>query len=191
MRTAFPTRRLRAGAAGAVAIGALLLGAATGAEPPNEAAAATQAAERLAPFKQALKAALQAGLAAGPSEAVDACRLRAPEIAAAHSHDGVRVGRTSHRLRNPANAGPDWVTPILTAWTAADADRTPRVVPLGDDRMGYVEPILTQALCLTCHGETLAPPIAERIRALYPEDRAVGFREGDLRGVFWIELPAR
>ena len=26
-------------------------------------------------------------------------------------------------------------------------------------------------------------------RALYPADRATGFREGDFRGVFWAELP--
>ena len=32
--------------------------------------------------------------------------------------------------------------------------------------------------------------IAERIRALYPEDQATGFREGDLRGVFWVSYPA-
>ena len=56
--------------------------------------------------------------------------------------------------------------------------------------MGYVEPIRIQPLCLTCHGEALAPAVGARIRALYPEDAAAGFALGDLRGVWWVELPA-
>jgi hypothetical protein len=100
------------------------------------------------------------------------------------------VGRASHRLRNPANVPPEWVAPILDAYVASSADRAPRAVPLADGRWGYVEPILLQPPCLACHGETLAPDVASRIAALYPDDRATGFRVGDLRGVFWIEYPA-
>jgi len=154
------------------------------------AAEIARAAERLAPFKRDLQAALAQGLAEGPVEAIAVCRLKAPEIARALSHDGVRVGRASHRLRNPANAPPAWVAPILDAYLASPADRAPRLVSLPDARSGYVEPILLQPPCLTCHGETLAPAVATRIAELYPEDRATGFRVGELRGVFWIELPA-
>jgi len=147
-------------------------------------------AELLAPFKRDLQAALAQGLAHGPVEAIAACRVKAPEIARSLSHDGVRVGRASHRLRNPANVPPEWVAPILDAYVAGSADRAPRAVSLADGRWGYVEPILLQPPCLTCHGETLAPDVASRIAALYPDDRATGFRVGDLRGVFWIEYPA-
>ena len=44
--------------------------------------------------------------------------------------------------------------------------------------------------CLTCHGSSLAPDVAAQISDLYPQDRAVGFEAGDLRGVFWLEFPA-
>ena len=150
----------------------------------------TRGAELLSPFKRELQAALRAGLTEGAVEAINVCRLQAPEIAGTHSGDGIRLGRASHRLRNPANVTPDWVGPILAAYIADSADRAPRVVPLPDERLGYVEPIPLQPLCLTCHGETLAPDVASRIAALYPDDRAVGFAVGDLRGVFWIEFPA-
>ncbi len=143
----------------------------------------------LAPFKRDLQQALKDGLARGPEEAIAACQLRAPEIAEDRSRDGVRVGRASHRLRNPANAAPDWVRPILEAYVTDASDRAPRTVSLPDDRSGYVEPILLQPLCLTCHGETLAPDVASRVAELYPEDRATGFEVGDLRGVFWVEFP--
>ena len=144
----------------------------------------------LAPFKQALQRALESGLTKGPIAAVDACRVQAPEIAREQSRDGVRVGRASHRLRNPANVAPEWVEPILERYLADPARRSPQTATLSDGRQGYVEPITLAPLCVTCHGDALNPALAERIASLYPEDRAVGFRPGDLRGVFWIEMPA-
>jgi hypothetical protein len=39
-------------------------------------------------------------------------------------------------------------------------------------------------------GTTTAANAAEPQGAeLYPDDRAVGFHEGDFRGVFWVEYP--
>ena len=146
-------------------------------------------AEVLAPFKQQLQRALREGLAEGPVEAIAACPVRAPEIASSLSRDGLRLGRTSDRLRNPANSPPDWVRPILDEYAASPSERAPRAVPLPDGRSGYVEPILVQPLCLTCHGETLAPEVEARLAERYPTDRAIGYRVGDLRGVFWAELP--
>ena len=149
-----------------------------------------RAAKTLMPFKKALKQALLDGLAKGPVEAISACQVHAPEIAEGLSHDGIRVGRTSHRLRNPENRSPDWVRPILEDYLANQSDRIPRSVPLPEGRTGYVEPIVMQSLCLTCHGDPLAENVSAEIKRLYPEDEAVGFEVGELRGVFWLELPA-
>jgi hypothetical protein len=145
--------------------------------------------EVLSHFKRDLKEALRAGLSKGPAEAVTTCQLEAPGIADGLSKQAVRVGRTSHRLRNPANVSPAWVSPILADYLADAAHRTPRTVGLPEGRSGYVEPILAQPLCLTCHGTAIAPDVAARIAALYPDDEATGFEAGDLRGVFWVELP--
>jgi cytochrome c553 len=147
-------------------------------------------ARLLAPYKAQLQQALREGLAKGPVQAISACRVEAPEIAKTLSRDGVRLGRTSHLLRNPSNSPPDWVVPILAAYVASQDARSARSVALPNGRSGYVEPIRVQPLCLTCHGADLAPDVAARIAELYPEDRAVGFRAGDLRGAFWIEFPA-
>lgn len=147
-------------------------------------------AAALAPFKQELQAALQAGLAKGLAEAVDVCRVRAPEIARAAGGEGVELGRSSHRLRNPANAPRAWVKPLLDAYVADPAGARPRAVDLGAGRVGYVEPITVQPPCLACHGASVAEPVRAKLAELYPDDRAVGFRAGDLRGLFWAELPA-
>ncbi len=149
-----------------------------------------RAQQALGPFKKALKQALTEGMSEGPVAAIGACNTKAPGIADAHSQAGVTVGRASHRLRNPANTAPDWVQPILDAYVADEANRAPRSVALSDGRAGYVEPILVQPLCVTCHGATLAPEVAARIEQLYPDDQATGFEVGDLRGVWWVELPA-
>lgn len=176
--------------AGAAAAASLVLIVATGAGVLADAADTADSergAAYLTPFKKDLKAALKAGLAEGPAAAIDACRIEAPALAERHSKDGVRVGRSSHRLRNPDNVAPDWVSPVLTAWLTSDS-REAVVVEIDADRVGYIEPIIAQPLCLTCHGETLAPAIGERLAALYPEDEATGFSVDDLRGVFWVEF---
>lgn len=146
-------------------------------------------AELLMPFKKNLKKALIAGMDKGAVEAIDVCKVEAPAIAGALSVDGVVVGRTSHRLRNPDNAAPDWVVPILEAYLEEDGEQVPHLIALDDDRSGYVEPIAMQPLCLSCHGTTLEPDIAAAIEEQYPKDQATGFETGDLRGVFWVEYP--
>ncbi|MDX1649616.1 MAG: DUF3365 domain-containing protein [Myxococcota bacterium] len=158
------------------------------ADGPAEERARERGAEVVASFEQAMRAALQQALARGPVEAIAVCRERAPEIARRLSREGVRVGRTSHRLRNPANAPPAWVEPLLASYVA-EPQQEPQVVPLDAGGHGYVQPIFTAPPCLTCHGASVPPPVAERIRALYPEDRATGFGAGELRGLFWVELP--
>jgi hypothetical protein len=150
-------------------------------------AAAGQAALR--PFKRQLQTALQQGLAKGPESAIDACRSEAPRVAWALTTETKRVGRTSHRLRNPANAPKPWMQPILEELQAAAPGAIAyRVAPIEPGWVGYAEPIYLQPPCLTCHGTSIRPSIARELEALYPEDRATGFSVGDFRGLFWVEL---
>ena len=151
---------------------------------------AARGAALLMPFKQELKQALLAGLEEGPENAISVCKDQAPMIARTLSVNGVKVGRSSHRLRNPENTAPDWVSPILAAYVQAESERAPVAIPLAGERVGYVEPLIMQPLCLACHGDALAPNIASRITKEYPHDQATGFEVGDLRGVFWVEFPA-
>ena len=149
----------------ALALG-LAMATSAGADGPAEDPL-DEGAALLAPFKRDLMAALKEGLAQGPVEAIAACRMRAPEIARSLSRDGVRVGRSSHRLRNPDNAPPDWVAPILDDFVAHPESRRPTLAVLADGRRGVVEPIGLKPLCATCHGVELAPcPVGPDQRAL-------------------------
>jgi hypothetical protein len=156
---------------------------------PREDAWRERGAAAVAALKQQLMGELSAALAqGGPENAIEVCRVRAPAIAQAASGPRMRVGRTSHKLRNPANAPPDWVAPLLARHVAGELGNEASVVDLGDGRGGYVEPLVTAPMCLVCHGESLAPALEARLRTLYPEDRAVGFRAGELRGLAWVEF---
>ena len=163
----------------------LAMTACTKVEAPLENTAT--GAELLAPFKTELKTALVQGMESGPVQAISICRDEAPRIAAKLSVDGVQMGRSSHRLRNAANAPQGWLAPIVAAYADGSHELAPRRVDIGGGRTGYVEPITVQPLCLTCHGTELQPELAARIAELYPDDAATGFAAGDFRGVFWVE----
>ena len=164
------------------------------AEPPAETESAAVAdpaargAELLAPFKSDLKQALMAGMQEGPAAAIEVCSEVAPGIAHSLSVHGVRMGRSSHKLRNPDNAAPEWLAPLVDGYASGADELLPRTVAIGGGRTGYAEPIIVQPVCLTCHGVEIDAGIAEQLAALYPEDRATGFDAGDFRGVFWVEF---
>lgn len=143
----------------------------------------------LAPMKAELKQALMAGMQEGPANAISVCKVQAPAIADSLSVEGIKIGRTSHRLRNPENSAPEWVNVVLQAYLGEDNGRVPQVVPLANDREGYVEPITIKPMCLACHGENLAADVATQINEMYPDDEATGFQVDELRGVYWVEYP--
>jgi len=142
----------------------------------------------LEPFKEELRTALIEGLEAGPEEAIDVCRVLAPEIAGEASSKNVKVGRTSHRLRNPENAPKPWMEPLLESYSKTPDKSEPEVVRLEGGGIGYVEPIYVKPMCLACHGKTISSDVASRLDEHYPTDRARDFEEGDFRGLFWVEF---
>jgi hypothetical protein len=148
-----------------------------------------RAAEALQPLKRELRIALMGALKeGGPERAIEVCQLRAPEIARLTSTDGALLGRTSHRLRNPANAPEPWMSAFLEEYLAHPTDDEPRAVRLASGEIGYVEPIRMKGICMRCHGDRIEPAVKARLQALYPEDEATGFKKGELRGMFWVKL---
>jgi Protein of unknown function (DUF3365) len=137
-----------------------------------------------------LMATLSAEMASGgPAAAITVCKERAPEVAAeVGAKLGVTIGRTSFKLRNPANAAPEWALPLLE-----DRPKEARYAASSDGALGVTLPIMLQPGCLACHGEVDALPdeIRTALKEMYPEDQATGFAAGDLRGWFWVEVPAK
>lgn len=157
-------------------------------------------AQRLA---QALGGELKAALAAdGPAHAVHVCRDSAPRLAGELSRErGARVTRVSLKVRNPLLGTPDgWEREQLAefdrraaggenpaalealAWTEGPQGRTLR----------YLKALPVQPLCLACHGgeAEVAAPVAAQLAHDYPNDRARGYRAGEVRGAVSVTLPA-
>jgi len=159
--------------------------------PETKAPAEDRADAALAALQKRLVEALTAALQEGGSiEALHVCRDVAQEITReVAARAGVAVGRTSHRLRNPENAPPEWARNTVeeSAGLAFEAAE-PRVFDLGD-RVGVLRPIGTLGMCTQCHGSALDPELETALAELYPDDRATGFEVGDLRGWAWAEVP--
>lgn len=131
-----------------------------------------------------LMAALDSG---DTTSAIGVCKEKAPGVAANINETyGVKIGRTSHMLRNAANVAPDWAGPYVAEMAA---DPTYVAGPKGE--LGALLPIKLKAECQMCHGpaEEIDEAVMAAISETYPDDQAVGFVEGDLRGWFWVEAP--
>jgi hypothetical protein len=169
-------------------------------EPATDTAWVDQSRQLAMQLGGQLKTELTRAIAeGGPMAAINVCYLRAPEIAAQLSQaSGARVGRTALRVRNPSNAPDDLERTVLEQF-AADLGSGPIDRPLEavfEIRRGdaverrYMRAIPTDALCLTCHGKTIAPELAAAIARDYPKDQATGFEQGQLRGAFSVVWPA-
>jgi hypothetical protein len=172
----------------------------TAGEPAPDTAWVDQSRQLAMQLGGQLKGELTQAIAAGgPISAINVCYLRAPEIAAQLSQaSGARVGRTALRVRNPSNAPDDLERSVLEQF-ATDLGSGPIDRPLEavfEIRRGdaverrYMRAIPTDALCLTCHGQAIAPELAAAIARDYPQDQATGFEQGQLRGAFSVVWPA-
>lgn len=146
-----------------------------------------------------LKGAMKEG---GPTKAIEVCNKVAPGIAAEVSKQyGWDVGRTSLKLRNPANAPDAWEEKTLKKFEERRANGE------GPAKMAYYEvveengkkqfrfmkaigmPPLSKMPCLKCHGENINPKIKAKLDELYPNDKATGYKPGQIRGAFTITQP--
>jgi hypothetical protein len=129
----------------------------------------------------------------GPDLAIASCHIDVRLVTQRFARAGIAVGRTSDRLRNPANKAPAWTKDIVIANAGRRArDVEGYVADLGD-RIGVLRPISQESVCASCHGpaERLSPKVRALLAERYPADKAVGFSKGDLRGWFWVEMPKR
>ena len=185
----------------AVSIGLLISSGAGAAEIDTDARIAesrTVVKTFLAELKGRLVTALKEG---GPTHAIPVCKEQAPVIAEKFSTEkGWRVARTSLKLRNPGNAPDVWEKKVLESFeirkmSGEDPEKMEyaEVVQQGDAQVfRYMKAIpAAEVPCLMCHGDAIAEPLAAKLDEFYPEDKARGYRAGDIRGAFTITQPIK
>lgn len=136
----------------------------------------------------------------GPEGAIGVCRDRAPQMAKAASEEsGWAIRRVSLRNRNPKAVPDAWERAALEDFDRRmAAGESPAAIEKGEvvEQDGrkfyrYAKALPTQATCLACHGETAAmkPAVREKLADLYPEDKATGYREKQVRGAMSLRKP--
>jgi hypothetical protein len=139
--------------------------------------------------------------AGGPAAAIKVCRDIAPSAANDISLDkGWKVTRVGTRVRNPMLGMPDvWEQGVLKAFEdrAAKGEKFDGMTyyEVVDEPAGkflrYMKAIGTAPQCVACHGssEQIAEPVRTSLESMYPHDKAVGYKPGDLRGAVSIKQP--
>lgn len=181
------TRKMRILVAGT---GLLMWGGAVGATalPPEEIGARAAAA-----LKGNLMAALGKALAeGGVPEAIRVCSRDAVELTqeSGKVHEAVvSVGRRTDRWRNAKNRADEGDLKVIEAFRQ-DPKLQEQVQEESEEVIRYYQPLRTAAACLQCHGdpESFSPEVKTLLEDIYPEDRATGLKEGDLRGVIRVRI---
>jgi hypothetical protein len=147
-------------------------------------------------FGGSLKGELQGAMkSGGPVKAIQVCNSKAPGIARDMSHsEGWDIGRTSLKLRNPMNQPDAWELKVLNDFEArktagedpAKMEYSEVVEINGEKSFRYMKAIPTDKVCLNCHGAELKPAVSKELNMLYTEDKARGFKAGDIRGAFTL-----
>lgn len=143
---------------------------------------------------QALTGALQEG---GPTRAIEVCRDTAPKIAERFSAESsAKVSRTSLKVRRESNAPEPWQREVLESFEGRkaagdDLATVEYFETTADGGARYMKPIVTQPLCVTCHGTSIAPEVRDALAKHYPKDTATGFQVGDIRGAFSVVWPSQ
>ena len=130
----------------------------------------------------------------GPGDAIRVCHLSATTlIQRLGREEGIAAGRTAARLRTPSNAPKQWAAPIVKQYAEAKAASVDGfAIDLGD-KVGVMRPVAHRAICSSCHGVDgkLDAEVRKELKDRYPVDRATGFKDGDLRGWIWVEVPKK
>ena len=133
----------------------------------------------------------------GVKYAAQFCNLVAyPIVDSMSKVHNARIRRVSDKPRNPNDAMDEEEQKVFAIFKAKaqmpNAELKPIVMQHNDGTVGYYAPIkISMPTCLKCHGEVGKDIKAEDykvLKSLYPNDVAVGYKEGDLRGMFSIRF---
>jgi hypothetical protein len=163
--------------------------------PAVETAGASAAMALKKNLKGALSAALREGDIAGAIRICSTQAMPLTEKSATVEPAVLSIHRRTDRWRNPANQADPLDTKAmqqfrkdkaLGQWTITESAEVTR----------YYQPLRIQPMCLTCHGDpaTFTNEVRKALGSHYSEDRATGYKEGELRGVIQVRVdlaPAR
>ena len=111
---------------------------------------------------------------------------------------GGSIRRVTLKNRNPQNVPDSYEAGVLTKMEsdhhAGKLQEAYVEVVTGADgkkNLRFMKPIITEALCLNCHGtpDKLNPDAGKAIQQNYPDDKDTGYSADQVRGAFSVVYP--
>jgi len=145
-------------------------------------------------FQSNFKPAMKKG---GPVGATEFCSQKATSITEkvnSSLKDGVSIKRVTLKPRNPKNLATGQEAKILGSLNELQQNGVvlPKMLvqKIDDKHIKVIKPIMIKPMCVVCHGtsDKLDQKAYEAIKKNYPDDKATGYKAGDLRGAFVVDI---
>lgn len=106
-----------------------------------------------------------------------------------------KIKRVTDKPRNPTNQANDVELGYIESFknTIASGDEVAPIVTEENGQVHFYSPIVTNAMCLQCHGkpkEQIQPATMTKLQELYPADQAIGYTENEVRGIWALVFEA-
>ncbi|TGN20300.1 Tll0287-like domain-containing protein [Leptospira idonii] len=128
----------------------------------------------------------------GIEASITHCSKISPELENKLSHSGWNIKRISQKNRNPHHFPDVRQLAVLKQWeTVLQEGKKPEVfISKEGSSFLVMKPILLAPNCVVCHGNDteIDSKVRSKILEIYPNDKAIGYKTGDLRGAFVAEF---
>lgn len=137
---------------------------------------------------------MQAMEKGGPEYALAFCNTKAMPLTDSMAvHHNVKIGRVSDKPRNPNNNASAEQENFIDTFKGqlANGDKVEPILTEKEGKIHFYAPIITNSLCLKCHGDTktdIDDTVIKSLANLYPEDEATGYTENQVRGAWHIVM---
>lgn len=133
----------------------------------------------------------------GPLKAVTVCSDTASDLTKLYSDVmNLDVRRVSYKNRNSENYPDEFeqkgIDEFIKLLSENKLNEKTEIIKKnnvnGEESIRYLKPILIEAPCLNCHGNEneINAEVKDVIMKNYPDDKAIGYKIGDLRGAISI-----
>lgn len=130
----------------------------------------------------------------GPVHAVEFCNVQAMPITNKKQEEfNAKIKRASDKPRNSKNKATRTEEVHINTFKSqlANGEKIEPIVEKNRDHFDFYYPIVTNDMCLKCHGEVgkdIQDETYKTITLKYPEDLAVGYNANEVRGIWHIEF---
>lgn len=135
----------------------------------------------------------------GPDKAVGVCYWQSDALLReAQGRYGVVVRRVSSNPRNPKSMAQGVEADLIRRFTeeAAKGAISSEIFERRSDggkvrEYYYAKPLQIRPFCIQCHGDSasISQEVKDALAGKYPDDKALGLREGDIAGAVVVTIP--